>query len=93
MGGWVSHLAALESWLSVAGELPCNLKLLIEGEQRLSPLLRAGAALCTGGAAVYIAFLLLWGFNYRRVPMHERLMVADGLPDRAAVEKLLAARH
>lgn len=35
MGGWVSHLAALESWLAVAGELPCNLKLLIEGEEEI----------------------------------------------------------
>jgi uncharacterized protein DUF3810 len=57
--------------------------------RRLSPLLQAGAAVCAFGAAVYLAFLLLWGFNYRRVPMHERLIVEDGLPDRAAVEKLL----
>jgi acetylornithine deacetylase/succinyl-diaminopimelate desuccinylase-like protein len=35
MGGWVSHLAAIESWLSVAGELPCNVKLLIEGEEEI----------------------------------------------------------
>lgn len=35
MGGWVSHLAALESWLAVAGELPCNVKLLIEGEEEI----------------------------------------------------------
>jgi acetylornithine deacetylase/succinyl-diaminopimelate desuccinylase-like protein len=35
MGGWVSHLAAMESWLSVAGELPCNVKLLIEGEEEI----------------------------------------------------------
>lgn len=35
MGGWVSHLAAIESWLAVAGELPINLKLLIEGEEEI----------------------------------------------------------
>jgi cysteinylglycine-S-conjugate dipeptidase len=35
MGGWVSHLAALESWLAVAGELPCNVRLLIEGEEEI----------------------------------------------------------
>jgi acetylornithine deacetylase/succinyl-diaminopimelate desuccinylase-like protein len=35
MGGWVSHLAAIESWLSVAGELPVNVKLLIEGEEEI----------------------------------------------------------
>jgi len=35
MGGWVSHLAALESWLAVAGDLPCNVRLLIEGEEEI----------------------------------------------------------
>ncbi len=35
MGGWVSHLAAIESWLAVAGELPVNVKLLIEGEEEI----------------------------------------------------------
>ncbi len=35
MGGWVSHLAALQSWLDVAGELPCNVKLFIEGEEEI----------------------------------------------------------
>ena len=35
MGGWVSHLAAIESWLAVAGELPVNIKLLIEGEEEI----------------------------------------------------------
>ena len=35
MGGWVSHLAALKAWLDTAGELPCNLKLVIEGEEEI----------------------------------------------------------
>ena len=35
MGGWVSHLAAIEAWLEVAGGLPCNVKLLIEGEEEI----------------------------------------------------------
>lgn len=35
MGGWVSHLAALEAWLAEAGELPVNIKLLIEGEEEI----------------------------------------------------------
>ncbi len=35
MGGWVSHLAALEAWLSVVGQLPLNVKLVIEGEEEI----------------------------------------------------------
>lgn len=34
MGGWVSHLAAIQAWLA-EGELPCNVKLLIEGEEEI----------------------------------------------------------
>ena len=30
------------------------------------------------GAALYVAFLVLWGFNYRRVPAAERLQVSPG---------------
>lgn len=33
MGGWVSHLAAMEAWLQTTGRLPCNVRLLIEGEE------------------------------------------------------------
>ncbi|MCB9665673.1 MAG: M20/M25/M40 family metallo-hydrolase [Alphaproteobacteria bacterium] len=40
MGGWVSHLAAVEAWLAETGGLPCNLKLVIEGEEEIgSPFL------------------------------------------------------
>ena len=35
MGGWVSHLAALQAWLSVAGEIPLNVRLVIEGEEEI----------------------------------------------------------
>jgi acetylornithine deacetylase/succinyl-diaminopimelate desuccinylase-like protein len=35
MGGWLSHLVAVEAWLRETGSLPCNLKLLIEGEEEI----------------------------------------------------------
>lgn len=35
MGGWVSHLAALEAWLSIASDLPLNVKLFLEGEEEI----------------------------------------------------------
>ena len=35
MGGWVSHLAAMEAWLAETGGLPCNVKLVIEGEEEI----------------------------------------------------------
>lgn len=35
MGGWVSHLAAIKSWLDETGTLPCNIRLLIEGEEEI----------------------------------------------------------
>ena len=35
MGGWVSHLAALEAWLQVAGAPPLNIKLVIESEEEV----------------------------------------------------------
>ncbi len=35
MGGWVSHLAAMTAWKQVTGGLPCNIKLVIEGEEEI----------------------------------------------------------
>ena len=35
MGGWVSHFAAISSWFAECGELPCNVKMLIEGEEEI----------------------------------------------------------
>jgi len=35
MGGWVSHLAAMQSYFRVHGKLPCNVKLFIEGEEEI----------------------------------------------------------
>lgn len=35
MGGWISHIAAVRAWFAETGTLPCNLKLLIEGEEEI----------------------------------------------------------
>ncbi|NCG22355.1 MAG: M20/M25/M40 family metallo-hydrolase [Rhodobacterales bacterium] len=35
MGGWVSHMVSIDAWLKETGGLPCNVKLLIEGEEEI----------------------------------------------------------
>ena len=50
-----------------------------------APLLALVRQLAVTAAAVYLAFLSLWGFNYRRVPMTERLVIEPGSPEPAAV--------
>lgn len=35
MGGWVSHIAAMRAWMAVEGGPPCNVRLLIEGEEEI----------------------------------------------------------
>lgn len=35
MGGWVSHIAAIEAWLKTTGGLPCNIRLIIESEEEI----------------------------------------------------------
>lgn len=35
MGGWLSHMVAMEAWLSETKSLPCNIKLLLEGEEEI----------------------------------------------------------
>jgi hypothetical protein len=52
------------------------------------PVISALGRLCVAAAAVYLAFLGLWGFNYRRMPMEQRLSVAPESPTRDAVLKL-----
>ena len=44
--------------------------------------------LLAGAAALYIVFLLLWGFNYRRVPMRERLVIDRAAPTTEQVLEL-----
>ena len=35
MGGWVSHIAAIEAWFAEGGTLPCNVRVIIEGEEEI----------------------------------------------------------
>lgn len=56
--------------------------------RRALPVLRALGDLASAAALVYLAFLMLWGFNYRRVPMAERLVVESGAPTSQAVVEL-----
>ena len=35
VGGWLSHLVAMEAWLKETGGLPCNIKILLEGEEEI----------------------------------------------------------
>jgi hypothetical protein len=44
--------------------------------RRWSGLLVTAGHIVVGAAAAYLIFLVLWGFNYRRVPMSERLVLA-----------------
>lgn len=54
----------------------------------LRPVLLAAGHLAAVAAAIYLVFLGLWGFNYRRVPMRERLEVQAGVPSSDAVMEL-----
>ena len=44
--------------------------------------------LAAGAAVIYVLFLLLWGFNYRRVQMPDRLVVDRDRPTPAQVVEL-----
>ena len=46
----------------------------------VKPLVVALGHMAAAGAVAYLAFLGEWGFNYRRIPMSERLNVARGAP-------------
>jgi hypothetical protein len=46
-------------------------------EHRLTPILMALLRTASVGAVVYLAFLALWGLNYRRVSMGQRLSTTE----------------
>jgi hypothetical protein len=67
---------------------------LVRGIRRARQARRWSLALATVGnivimaAAAYLVFLVLWGFNYRRVPMSQRLVVDRNAPSADAVVAL-----
>ncbi len=52
------------------------------------PVVRALGHLAAVAGVVYLAFLVLWGFNYRRVPLTARLIMEPGAPASQAVTAL-----
>jgi len=50
------------------------------GERVWPRIVEAAAQTITTAAVVYLAYMLLWGFNYRRVPMTQRLEVRREAP-------------
>ena len=89
----VSNLVPF-AWLDVALAAGCVLIVLAVVRARRKPLVsrwRRALGLLLGGlegaAIVYLAFLVLWGLNYRRVPATERFAVD---PDRHRIEHLRA---
>ena len=56
--------------------------------RRVTPLLQGAGRIAVGVALGYLVFLLFWGFNYRRVPMLERLVVERESPSTDAVARL-----
>ncbi len=57
-------------------------------ERRWLALAPALWRIATGAAVAYLFFLGAWGFNYRRVPMTDRLVMEHRPPDRGAVLSL-----
>ena len=52
------------------------------------PLLRTLGWIGTAGATAYLAFLGLWGLNYRRVPMEQRIEMARDAPGGEEVRRM-----
>ena len=54
-------------------------------KRSVRPVLTFAWRLLVAGSALYLAFLVLWGFNYRRIRMAQRLEIAHPAPNRDAV--------
>ncbi len=63
--------------------------------RQVGPVVVVMVRIAAAAAATYMLFLALWGFNYRRLPMSERLAMKAGAPSSDAVVTLgsEAVRH
>ena len=59
-----------------------------KAERRVRPLVGLLASTVTSAAIVYLVFLAVWGLNYRRVPMEQRLAFDRGAPSAEQVVTL-----
>jgi hypothetical protein len=57
-------------------------------DRRVTRVAAATRRTVVSAACVYLAFLLLWGFNYRRLPMASRLEIGANPPSTEEVVKL-----
>lgn len=57
-------------------------------QRRWAPIRGLLASIATAGAFAYLVFLAVWGLNYRRVPMQERLAFNSQPPSTEQVVKL-----
>jgi hypothetical protein len=60
----------------------------VRRDRGFKPIGRTAIRLVTASAALYLTFVVMWGFNYRRVRMTQRLIVAAEPPAPAAVVQL-----
>ena len=57
-------------------------------QRRAAPIVVTLWRLIAAAAVVYLVFLTVWGLNYRRLRMQDRLVLDRGAPNRAAVMNL-----
>lgn len=79
--------------LSVAGVVVLIVALVrsvrrARAQRRVGPLLRTMVKIAAAAAVVYLVFLVLWGLNYRRLPMTERLVLERDAPSTEQVMSL-----
>ena len=83
----VLDLVAVVGVLAVVGAV-VRVVFVARRAGRVWPVVRFLGHLVFVAAVGYLAFLALWGFNYRRVPMESRLIVEQGPPSSQAVTDL-----